>query len=73
MHAKDIMSAPAYTVRADAPVAAAVDLLERQSITAVPVVDEGDVLVGLVTEETCCDGRQAAPRRPTSVRAGSVT
>jgi CBS domain-containing protein len=50
MHAKDIMSTPAYTVRADAPVAVAVELLERQSITAVPVVDESGALVGLVTE-----------------------
>ncbi|MET7425903.1 CBS domain-containing protein [Dactylosporangium sp. NPDC005555] len=50
MHAKDIMSTPARTVRADAPVAAAVEPLERQSITAAPVVDERDVLVGLVSE-----------------------
>ncbi|GAA3199689.1 HPP family protein [Dactylosporangium siamense] len=50
MRAKDIMSAPAYTVRADAPVAVVVELLERQSITAVPVVNERGVLVGMVTE-----------------------
>ncbi|MEV0133306.1 CBS domain-containing protein [Dactylosporangium sp. NPDC050688] len=58
MHAKDIMSTPAHTVRADAPVAAAVELLERQSITAAPVVDDRDVLVGLVTERDLL--RQAA-------------
>ncbi|WP_380120760.1 CBS domain-containing protein [Dactylosporangium cerinum] len=50
MHAKDIMSTPAYTVHADGPVAAVVELLERQSITAVPVTDERGVLVGMVTE-----------------------
>ncbi|GGM68144.1 HPP family protein [Dactylosporangium sucinum] len=50
MHAKDIMSTPAYTVHADAPVSEAVTLLERRSITAAPVVDEHDLLVGLVSE-----------------------
>ncbi|GAB3829141.1 hypothetical protein GCM10027610_015340 [Dactylosporangium cerinum] len=72
MHAKDIMSTPAYTVHADGPVAAVVELLERQSITAVPVTDERGVLVGMVTEETCCDGRRAVPLRATSARARSV-
>ena len=50
MHAKDIMSTPAYTVHADAAVAEAVALLERRSITAAPVVDDRDVVVGLVSE-----------------------
>jgi CBS domain-containing protein len=50
MHVKDIMSAPAYTVCADAPVSEAVALLERRSITAAPVVDAQGVLVGLVSE-----------------------
>lgn len=50
MHAKDIMSTPAYTVHADAAVAEAVALLERRSITAAPVVDDRDMVVGLVSE-----------------------
>ncbi|WP_238012311.1 CBS domain-containing protein [Dactylosporangium sp. AC04546] len=50
MHAKDIMTTPAYTVHAEAPVSEAVALLERRSITAAPVVDEHDLLVGIVRE-----------------------
>ncbi|GAA2366754.1 CBS domain-containing protein [Dactylosporangium salmoneum] len=50
MHAKDIMSAPARTVRADAPVGDGVALLERWSITAVPVVEEDGTLVGMLSE-----------------------
>lgn len=50
MHAKDIMTAPARTVRADAPLEDAVTLLEQLSITAAPVVDERGVLVGLISE-----------------------
>ncbi|MEV4141595.1 CBS domain-containing protein, partial [Dactylosporangium sp. NPDC049742] len=50
MHVKDIMTAPVHTVRAEAPLDDAVALLERESITAVPVVDERDVLVGVISE-----------------------
>ena len=48
MRVKDIMSSPACTVRADAPLGDAVALLEERSITAAPVVDDG-VLVGIIT------------------------
>jgi CBS domain-containing protein len=50
MHAKDIMSTPARTVAAGAPVGDAVALLERWSITALPVVDDAGTLVGLISE-----------------------
>ncbi|MER7281867.1 CBS domain-containing protein [Dactylosporangium sp. NPDC000244] len=76
MHAKDIMSTPAHTVRADAPVAEVVGLLEHYSITAVPVVDDGGTLVGMVSERDIL--QQAAslaapggpPRRVRDVMAG---
>ncbi|MEV0569321.1 CBS domain-containing protein [Dactylosporangium sp. NPDC050588] len=44
------MTAPVHTVRADAPLADAVALLEQKSITTLPVVDEQDTLVGLISE-----------------------
>jgi CBS domain-containing protein len=78
MHAKDIMSTPAYTVRADAPVSEAVALLERHAITAAPVVGEDDVLVGLISEldllRLAASGVPAAPfaapRRVRDVMSG---
>ncbi|WP_426512791.1 HPP family protein [Dactylosporangium sp. McL0621] len=63
MHAKDIMSTPVYTVRADAPVADAVALLERYSITAVPVVDDGGTLVGMVGERDVLRRAASVSRR----------
>ncbi|MER7283963.1 CBS domain-containing protein [Dactylosporangium sp. NPDC000244] len=50
MHAKDIMTAPARTVRAGAPLQDAIRLLEELSVTAAPVVDERGALVGLISE-----------------------
>ncbi|MEU7875405.1 CBS domain-containing protein [Dactylosporangium sp. NPDC049140] len=50
MRVKDIMSSPACTVRADAPLGDAVALLEERSITAAPVVDDDGMLVGMVSE-----------------------
>ncbi|WP_281179538.1 CBS domain-containing protein [Dactylosporangium aurantiacum] len=44
------MTAPVHTVRADAPLDDAVALLEQKSITTLPVVDEQDALVGLISE-----------------------
>jgi IMP dehydrogenase len=37
------------TLRADAPVSAALGLMARYHISGVPIVDEGDVLVGILT------------------------
>ncbi|MFG2041870.1 HPP family protein [Dactylosporangium sp. NPDC048998] len=50
MHVKDIMTFPAQTVRADAPLGDAVTLLEDRSYTAVPVVDDSGALVGMISE-----------------------
>jgi CBS domain-containing protein len=78
MHAKDIMSQPAYTVRADEPVECAVALLEREQVTAVPVVDEQGILVGSISElDLLRQGTTAAapdpdepPRRVAEVMSG---
>ncbi|WP_327002810.1 CBS domain-containing protein [Dactylosporangium sp. NBC_01737] len=66
MHAKDIMSQPAHTVRTDEPVGHAVALLEQAQITSAPVVDERGTLVGSISEFDLLRrrGTVAAPDRP---------
>lgn len=44
------MTAPVLSARAHWPVARAVELMLRSGFTALPVVDEQDRLLGLVTE-----------------------
>ncbi|MEU7875374.1 CBS domain-containing protein [Dactylosporangium sp. NPDC049140] len=78
MHAKDIMTVPAHTVRADAPLDDAVALLEQKSITAAPVVDERNVLVGLISEldvlrqEMAARAGDAARVHPSARRVAEV-
>ena len=50
MRARDVMSAPVVTVTAGATVKAAAKLLIERDFTALPVVDEDDRLIGIVTE-----------------------
>lgn len=50
MRAEDIMSSPVVTVRPGTPAKAATSLLASYGFTALPVVDEEDRLVGIVTE-----------------------
>ena len=50
MRAKDIMSRPVHTVRADDTVERAAALLTEHDITAAPVIDGADELVGMVSE-----------------------
>ncbi|MFE7095429.1 CBS domain-containing protein [Streptomyces erythrochromogenes] len=47
--ARDVMSAPAVTVRADETARDAARLMTRRGIERLPVVDEEDRLVGIVT------------------------
>ncbi|HET9138223.1 HPP family protein [Actinophytocola sp.] len=49
MRARDIMTSPVLTVRPGAPAAAAARLLRIRGFGALPVVDEDDRLVGVVT------------------------
>lgn len=48
--AADIMTAPVVTVGPDTPVAEIAALLGRKAISAVPVVDNGGHVIGLVSE-----------------------
>ena len=47
---RDVMTRDVVTVRPDTPFAEIVELLEHHRISAVPVVDRGGVVVGLVSE-----------------------
>lgn len=50
MRAKDIMSCPVYVIEQKAPVESAAELMTAKSVTALPVVDAGGALVGMVGE-----------------------
>lgn len=62
MRVRDIMSHPVLTVRESTTVKAAADLLSRKGYTAMPVVDENDRVVGVVTEADLV--REQFPRDP---------
>ena len=65
MRARDLMSSPPVTVRADTPAKAAIALLAAHGFTALPVVDGDDTLIGLVTEADLLHDRVLAdPRTP---------
>ncbi|GAA3044231.1 CBS domain-containing protein [Actinokineospora globicatena] len=78
MRARDVMSAPVLTVGPDTPVTRAAELLVDKGYTALPVVDDDDRLIGIVTEADLLrgrfatdsrsrTGRRADPHLPTSV------
>jgi CBS domain-containing protein len=49
--ARDVMSTAVVKVRAELPVGDLVDLFQQEHVHGVPVVDEGDELVGFVSQE----------------------
>ena len=50
MKAADVMATNVITVRLDTPVATIAEVLLANRISAVPVVNDKDVLVGIVSE-----------------------
>ncbi len=50
MHARDIMTAPAITATPQATILEVVTLMLENRISALPIVDEGGAVVGLVSE-----------------------
>ena len=50
MHTKDIMTSPVHVVWQNASVESAAELMTAKSVTALPVVDAGGALVGMVSE-----------------------
>jgi CBS domain-containing protein len=64
MFARDVMTSPVVTVTADTRVKRAAGLLATGGYTALPVVDENERLVGVVSEADIVRGR--FPRDPRS-------
>jgi len=48
--ARDVMTSPAVTVRWDASVLEAAALMEEKNIRRLPVVDEDEVLIGIISD-----------------------
>lgn len=57
MQAREVMTHPVITVRADTPIDQAAQLLVRHGFTALPVTNDDDRLVGIVTEADLLGGR----------------
>jgi CBS domain-containing protein len=57
MQARDIMTRPVITFRADTTIRQAAAVLTERGITAAPVVDHADGLVGMVSEADLIAGR----------------
>ena len=70
MKASDIMSTPAVTVTAGASVSKAVRILGERGFSALPVVDHGGTLVGVVSEADVIKNGFADPADPLAGRAG---
>ena len=64
MRARDIMSSPVHTVRPTATVESAAELITAKAVTALPVVDTADRLVGMVSESDLL--RHRVPADPTA-------
>ena len=51
LKAKDIMTGEVISLKKDAPIFEAVELLAKNSITGIPVVEDDMTLVGILTEK----------------------
>ncbi|WP_326834988.1 CBS domain-containing protein [Amycolatopsis rhabdoformis] len=81
MRARDLMSAPVVTISPGAPVKEAAEVLSEHGFTALPVVDDDERLVGIVTEadlisQVPADARSAhlrpEPSAPVDTAVASV-
>jgi len=48
--AKEVMITPVISIRADTPLKKAAEILDENSFSGVPVVDEDDQLIGIISE-----------------------
>jgi len=48
--AKDVMNSPVITVKADTPLKKAAEILDENSFSGMPVVDDEDVVIGILSE-----------------------
>jgi predicted transcriptional regulator len=60
MKARDVMSTPVISLRAQVPAHVAAALLVSNGFTAAPVVDDDDRVIGIATEADLVRGRIAA-------------
>ena len=75
MKIDDVMTSPVITIKADAPVQAAAALLASHGFTALPVLDEKDGVLGIVTEADLLRGRvypEGFPSVTTPATVGGV-
>src|SRR5438132_44793 len=63
MRARDLMTAPVITVHPWTSAKEVAELLSRHGFTALPVVDDDDRLIGIVTEADLIRGRIPADPR----------
>ena len=63
MLVRDVMTTQVVTVRPELHVKAAIELLDAHRITAMPVVDDDDLLVGVVSEADVLRGAVLPDRR----------
>ena len=68
MKARDVMTAPVITCKSTASVREVAKLFLQRHISAVPVVDEQDKLVGIISESRSGLGRPQQFRRIRSPR-----
>ncbi|MEV4603362.1 CBS domain-containing protein [Amycolatopsis sp. NPDC049253] len=68
MRARDLMSAPVVTVHPWAPAKEAAEVLSEHGFTALPVVDDDERLIGIVTEADLIRGRIPADTRSAYLR-----
>ncbi len=76
MLVRDVMTSELVSVRPGSPVKHAIQLMHAHQITAMPVLDEEDRLVGVVSEADVIRGSMIPDRRareiPVEVEAGSL-
>lgn len=73
MHASDIMSRPVISVYGDTPVAEAVVLLTQHGFASLPVVNDDDQVVGIISESDALASGWASDGRTAIVEALMTT
>ncbi|MEV7182239.1 CBS domain-containing protein [Kitasatospora sp. NPDC093679] len=70
LRVREVMDVPVFGVRADLPFLELARPMARERITAVPVVDAEDRVMGIVSESDLLAGAAACPHRPKGAGTG---
>ena len=73
MQARDVMVSPVITVPKNATVRDVAKILLEKRISAIPVVDSADRIVGIITEGDLIDRTESGTERPYSWWAHFLT